>query len=223
MATSLTPPLTLVIGNKNYSSWSLRPWLFLRYHDIDFNEVRIPLYVPESKATLLSYSPAGRVPVLVDGDLRIWESLATLEYLAERFPATAAWPVERAARAHARSIAAEMHAGFAALRKTCGMNLRRRYAFEALPAEVEADADRVRTIWTECRERHRGEGPFLFGPFSIADAMYAPVVWRFDGYSLPIEGLARGYVDHMLALPAMQAWREAALAEVEVLPQFERK
>jgi glutathione S-transferase len=213
--------LTLVIGNKNYSSWSLRPWLFLKHHGIPCEEIRIPLYQEDSKPRLAAYSPSGKVPVLLDGDLRVWDSLAILEYLAERFPETAGWPEDPAARATARSLAAEMHAGFQALRTHCGMNCRRPPAGKSLPEPVHRDIARVGQIWRECRERHAGEGPWLFGRFGIVDCMYAPVALRFHTYRLEAGLAARDYMDTMLAHPAVKEWMKAGRRETEVIAAFE--
>ena len=224
--------LTLVIGNKAYSSWSLRPWVYLKTQGIPFDEVYVPLYAGDYKARIERYSPAGKVPVLVDGATTVWDSLAILEYLNERFPDKRGWPAAPGARALARSVSAEMHSGFMAMRENLGMNVRRTYPWRpegarvgseaAYPQQVYADVARVQAIWEDCRRHARGDGPFLFGAFSIADAMYAPVVWRFKGYSVPLGGAARDYVDTVLALPAMQEWLAGANAETEVLPQYER-
>ena len=203
--------LTLVVGAKNYSSWSLRAWLALRVAGIAFDEVVIPLDRPVTKAEIARHSPSGRVPVLRDGDLRVWDSLAIIEYAAERFPDSRLWPADRIMRATARSVAAEMHAGFQALRAHLPMNLKRRPAARELTAEVEADIGRVKEIWRTCRTRRTG--PFLFGAFSGADAMYAPVVARFETYRVPVDPATRAYMDAVLGLAAFREWREAALAE----------
>ena len=216
----MTPPL-LAIGNKTYSSWSLRPWIFLKHHGIDFEELRIPLYMPGSKERILAYSPAGKLPILVDGKIIVHDSYAILEYLVERYPQTQGWPVASATRAVARSICAEMHSGFAALRQHLSMNVRKQFEAREWPADVQADIDRIQTIWRTCRQRHGRNGPFLFGRFGIADAMYAPVVWRFAGYSVELDQTAEDYCAAMLALPAMREWQAGAFAEQEVLPQFE--
>src|SRR5262245_60579703 len=213
------PELTLVIGNRNYSSWSLRPWLAMKHAGIPFREVRIPLYQPESKAQLLRYSPAGKVPVLVDSPVTVWESLAILEYLADKFPDRGLWPADASARARARAISAEMHAGFGELRKHMSMNLRRSLHGRGRTPEVEADIHRITQMWLECLERHGG--PFLFGGFGAADAMYAPVAGRFVTYGVALPARCQQYVDALMALPALQAWYAAARAETEVLPQFE--
>ena len=211
----------LVIGNRNYSSWSMRPWLFMKQHGIAFEEVYIPLYQANSKERLLRHSPSGKVPVLIEGETRVWDSLAILEYLAEAHPRTRAWPADAVARAAARSVCAEMHSGFPALRGRLSMNVCKVFAPRTWPAEVDEEIERIQSLWQSCRERHGAEGPFLFGRFSAADAMYAPVVWRFTGYSVPLAPAARDYCDAMLALPPMQEWRAAARAEAETLPQFE--
>ena len=211
--------LTLVIGNKNYSSWSLRPWLAMRVAGIPFAEHRIPLYGPGSKAQILVYSPAGKVPCLADGDLRVWDSLSICEYLAEKHPGL--WPQDPAARALARSVSAEMHSGFANLRAKMSMNIRKRYPGLGRTPESLADVARIVSLWSDCRARYGKGGRFLFGAFSIADAMYAPVVLRFRTYEVELPADCRAYSDAVLALPAMQDWIAAAMAETESLPQFE--
>lgn len=213
---------TLVIGNKNYSSWSLRPWLFLKHHGIPFEEIRIPLYREDSQARIAAHSPAGKVPVLVDGGITVWDSLAILEYLAERYPATQGWPEVPAARALARALSAEMHSGFQALRTHCGMNCRRPPAppRKEPPEAVHRDVARIGRIWRDCRERAEG-GPWLFGRFTIADAMYAPVALRFWTYQLEADAVARAYRDTVLGHPAMLEWIGAGQAETEIIPAFE--
>ena len=201
--------MQLVIGNKNYSSWSLRPWIAMKVLGIPFDEVRIPLYKPGSKEKILGYSPAGKVPILKDGDTVIWDSLAILEYLAEKYPAL--WPKEPAQRAKARAVSAEMHSGFAKLREHMSMNIRKRYPGKGRTPEVLADIARIDAIWSEAKE------PFLFGTFTAADAMYAPVVLRFRTYGVDVR--KKSYLDAMLALPAMQEWIEAAEREVESIPE----
>ena len=213
--------LTLVIGNKNYSSWSLRPWLVLRQAGVDFDEIRVPLYRPDSAAALAPLSPSGLVPVLHDGDLKVWDSLAICEYLNERFPDCRLWPDDMAVRAIARAVSAEMHSGFIALRSAMSMNLRGYYPDEGRTPECVSDIDRILAIWTECRQRYGVGGDFLFGRFSIADAMYAPVVLRFQTYAVPLEGSARAYADTLLALPALQEWIEASQGETEHVEMFD--
>ena len=214
------PGLKLVIGNKNYSSWSMRPWLALRASNIPFEETFIPLYTGAAdKQRILDVSPAGKVPVLVDGDVTVWDSLAIIEYLAEKFPDKKLWPDERAARARARAVSAEMHSGFAALRNECGMNLHRPVGPVPLSQDARDNIARVQEIWTDCLARHGG--PFLFGAFGGADAMYGPVVHRFRTYAIEVTGDARHYYDAMLALPAFQQWTRAGLAETLLIERFE--
>jgi glutathione S-transferase len=203
--------MILVIGNKNYSSWSLRPWIAMKVLGLKFEERRIPLYVPGAKEQILQDSPAGKVPVLIDGRKHIWDSLAILEYLAEKTQKL--WPANVAARAKARSISAEMHSGFPNLRNHMSMNIRKRYPDKGRTPEVLQEIARINAIWSEAK------GPFLFGEFSAADAMYAPIVLRFRTYAVDVAN--RAYYDAMLALPAMQEWIADAGREKESLPQFE--
>ena len=215
------PNLVLVIGNKAYSSWSLRPWLLMRQAGITFDEVRVSLYAEGAKQNIQQHSPAGKVPVLKDGGLTIWDSLAICEYLAERHPDKHLWPDGVVARAHARAISAEMHSGFTNLRTQMPMNVRREIPGRARTPEVAAEIARIDTIWSDCRRRHGANGPFLFGAFSIADAMYAPVVSRLRTYGVALRGAAAQYADAIHALPAMQEWIAGARAETEVNPQYE--
>jgi glutathione S-transferase len=214
--------LKLVIGNKNYSSWSMRPWLALRASNIPFEEIFIPLYTGEAdKQRLLSFSQSGKVPVLIDGDITVWDSLAIIEYVAERFPEARLWPADRGSRAHARSISAEMHSSFVALRSECNMNLHRPVSAVALSADARADIDRIQQIWIECRERHAKSGAFLFGAFGGADAMFAPVVHRFRVFAVEVAPEVRRYMDAMMALPAFAEWTRAGLAETLIIEKFE--
>ncbi|WP_375413243.1 glutathione S-transferase family protein [uncultured Bradyrhizobium sp.] len=214
--------LTLVIGNKNYSSWSMRPWLALKARNIAFDEVIIPLYTGDAdKQRILEFTRSGKVPVLVDGDITIWDSLAIIEYAAERFPEAHLWPKDAASRAHARSVSAEMHSGFAALRDECGMNLHRPVGAKALSAAALADIARIQEIWSKCRARYGKLGPYLFGAFGAADAMYAPVVHRFRTYAIGVAPDVRDYMDTMMALPAFQQWTRAGLAETLVIEKYE--
>lgn len=213
--------LTLVIGNKNYSSWSFRPWIAMQVAGIPFEEMLISLEATDFKERVLKVSGTGKVPVLIDGDIHVWESLAILEYLAEKFPAAGLWPADPAARAHARTIASEMHAGFQPLRKACPMNFWRPVKKPALDADVMENVRRIDALWTECRRRFGAGGPFLFGAFGAADAMYAPVVSRFHTYDVNVSGPSRAYMDAVMALPAWVAWRKAALSEPWVLPHDE--
>jgi glutathione S-transferase len=214
--------LKLVIGNKNYSSWSMRPWVALRAANIAFEEVLIPLYTGAAdKNRILGFSRSGKVPVLVDGDVTIWDSLAIIEYAAERFPEARLWPENAGMRAHARSVSAEMHSGFAALRNECGMNLHRPVGAITLSAEAQADIARIQELWLECRERYRKLGPFLFGAFSGADALFAPVVQRFRIYAVDVTPAARDYMNTMTSSPAFREWTDAALAETLLIEKFE--
>jgi glutathione S-transferase len=214
--------LTLAIGNKNYSSWSMRPWLALRAAGIAFDEVFIPLYTNDAdKQRILAITKSGKVPALIDGDLTVWDSLAIIEYAAERFPEAALWPSDRAARAYARSISAEMHSSFMAMRRECGMNLHRPVGAKQLSADAQADIARIQEMWMDCRSRYAALGPFLFGAFTAADAMYAPVVHRLRLYAIPVTKPVRAYMETMQALPAFREWTDAALAETLVIERFE--
>ncbi|MDX1595146.1 MAG: glutathione S-transferase family protein [Gammaproteobacteria bacterium] len=209
----------LILGNKNYSSWSLRAWLALRKAGIEFDEFRIPLFTPEGERLLAEETPAGLVPVLVDGEITVWDSLAIAEYAAEKEPAL--WPESRAARATARAVAAEMHAGFAALRRTLPMNCRARGRRVAYGADVDADIRRVEQVWCDCRTRYGRDGPWLFGRFSIADAMYAPVASRFATYGIEGPQVVRDYVGTVLIDPDVGQWYLEAAEEPEVIEEEE--
>jgi glutathione S-transferase len=205
--------LTLIIGSKNYSSWSLRPWLALAHHGISFDEVLIPNGQPEFRPRIASYGAGRTVPILIDGGQKIWETIAILEYLAEKFPHTKLWPADPAARAHARVISAEMHSGFMALRQHCSFNLRRKRARATHAPEIDADVARICTIWRETRERFGAGGDFLFGAFGAADCMYAPVAGRIVSYELKVDQVASAYVAAISALPAYRRWYDAAMVE----------
>ena len=213
--------LNLVIGNKNYSSWSLRPWIALSMARIPFEETIIPLYEPSSKMRIIEHSHAGRVPVLHHGKLTVWESLSILEYLAETFPEKKLWPEGKAARAAARSAAAEMHSGFSALRQACPMNLRRPRKSVSLGQAAKADIVRIDALWSEYRKAYGRKGRFLFGSFSNADAMFAPVVTRFDTYDIKVSSESRDYMDAVLATHAFLDWKSAALEEPWTIPHEE--
>jgi glutathione S-transferase len=203
--------MLLVIGNRNYSSWSLRPWIAMKQLGLAFEEKYIPLYGPGAKDAIVRHSPAGKVPILLDGGTTVWDSLAILEYLAESNPGL--WPAERADRARARAVAAEMHAGFPNLRTHMSMNVRRRYPGKGRTPEVLAEIERIDQIWSQAK------GPFLFGPFCAADAMYAPIVLRFRTYE--VKPANQAYYDAILRLPAMQEWIAAAGREAESIAKFE--
>lgn len=209
--------LKLIIGNKKYSSWSLRPWIAMRVAGIAFEEQVIPFESDAFKREVGAASGTGKVPVLIDGDIRIWESLAILEYLAEKFPDAGLWPKDVAARAHARVVANEMHAGFQAMRNHLPMNFARRVIKRELTPDVVANVKRIEALWADCRARFGAKaqpsGPFLFGAFSNADAMYAPVVGRFHTYDVAVGEATRAYMKTMMALPAWQQWVAAGIKE----------
>ena len=209
----------LVIGNKNYSSWSLRAWLMLKHAGVDFEEMRISLFVAGYKEKLLTYSPAGKVPVYRDGDVLVWDTLAIGEYLYETHPSL--WPVQREARARARSVSAEMHSGFVPLRKAMPMNIRARGRKVAMSADLEADIARIKTIWRELRKQYAGAGPWLFGPYSIADAMYAPVAFRFLTYGVSEPGVVDEYIQTVTGDPLVHAWVQDGEREQEVVAASE--
>jgi glutathione S-transferase len=208
--------MKLIIGNKNYSSWSFRPWIAMKATGIAFEERVISLNDPEFKQAIAAVSKNGKVPAIDDAGVHVWESLAILEYLAEKFPQAGLWPADPSARAHARAIAAEMHGGFAALRGECPMNFWRPVKRRDLSAEARADAARIDAMWNECQVRYGG--PFLFGPFGAADAMYAPVVSRFHTYAVEVGEGSRAYMNAVMALPAWREWKEAAVKEPWILP-----
>jgi glutathione S-transferase len=213
--------LTLLIGNKNYSSWSLRPWIAMKVAGIPFSETLVPLDTAEFKSRVGAVSGSGKVPVLIDGDVYVWESLTILEYLAEKFPAAVLWPADAAARAHARAIAAEMHAGFLPLRRHCPMNFWRPVSKRDLTPEAAIDVRRIDAIWSECRKRLGEGGRFLFGDFGAVDAMYAPVVSRFHTYGVDVSATSRAYMEAVMALPAWREWDSAARKEEWVLAKDE--
>lgn len=209
--------LTLVIGNKAYSSWSLRPWLAMKQAELTFGEIVIPLRQPDSAERIRAYSPTGRLPCLHHGNRRIWDSLAICEYVTELTPAAGLWPDDARARAAARSVSAEMHSGFAALRSAMPMDLKNQRPGEGRTPECDADIARITAMWSEMRTQFGEEGPFLFGRFTVADAMFAPVVTRFQTYDVAVGDELRAYMDTILALPAMRDWYAAARAEEWVI------
>ena len=213
--------LHLVIGNKNYSSWSMRPWIGMKGAAIAFDETVISLNAPDFKPKLGKLSGTGKVPVLIDGDTHVWESLAILEYVAEKFPKAGLWPADAAARAHARAIANEMHAGFIPLRRHLPMCMWRPVQKRHLTSDAAANVKRIDAMWSDARARFGAGGPFLFGKFSAADAMYAPVVSRLHTYAVDVGAAARAYMDAMMALPAWKEWEAAALKEEWVLAEDE--
>ncbi len=211
----------LIIANKLYSSWSMRPWLVLKAFAIPFEETVIPLKQPDTAERIKAVSPTGKVPVLIDGEAVVWESLAIISHLADRFPDLPIWPTGHAARAHAKSIAMEMHAGFMALRKGCPMNLGKRFETPEIAGELADNISRIEEIFTGTRARFGQSGPFLFGAFTAADAMFAPVVTRLDTYQLPASAETRAYMEAVMSHPAFVAWRTAALAEPWTVAAYE--
>ena len=213
--------LHLVIANKNYSSWSLRPWIAMTMAGLPFDESMILLDTPTMKKEIAEHSGAGRLPVLHHGKITVWETLAILEYLAETFPEKNLWPKSKAARAVARAISNEMHAGFTGLRKACPMDLRRPQKPVVLDEATKADVGRIEEIWRECRKTYGKGGKFLFGKFCNADAMFAPVVTRFETYAIPVAKDTRAYMDAVMATKAFQTWKAAALKETWIVPHDE--
>ena len=214
------PGLTLVIGNKNISSWSMRPWVAAVAFNIPFTEVRLLLDQPDTAARIASYSHAGRVPVLLAGEMTIWDSLAICEYLAEQFPDKHMWPQDVAARALARSVVAEMHSGFQSLRNDMSMNIQASLPGRGRTPGAQADIGRICEIWEECLARF-GHRAFLFGDFSIADAFYAPVVTRFKTYGVALAPALQAYCERVLAHPAVARWVDAAMREIDPTPQHD--
>jgi glutathione S-transferase len=214
-------PLKLIIGNKNYSSWSMRPWIAMKAAGIVFEEEVISLDAYDFKDRVSKVSGSGKVPALIDGDVHVFESLAILEYLAEKHPDARLWPGTSQARAHARAIACEMHAGFGPLRRHLPMNMRRPVRRRDLPPVVQANVGRIEAVWADCRRRYGADGAFLFGAFGAADAMYAPVVSRFHTYEVELGAVGRAYMDAVMALPAWGEWFAGALQEHWVLAEDE--
>ncbi|MFL9924266.1 glutathione S-transferase family protein [Herbaspirillum lusitanum] len=208
---------TLVIANKNYSSWSMRPWVVMTAFDIPFKEVRVLLDQPDTANQIAQFTGSGRVPVLLDADIAIWDSLAICEYLAEQFPERGLWPQSTEARAIARSITAEMHSGFTGLRSAMSMDIRGRYPGQGRTPEAQGDIGRICEIWEDCLSQF-GHHEFLFGDFSIADAFYAPVAMRFRTYQVSLAPALQAYVDRLSEHPAVARWIAEALAEKEILP-----
>ena len=211
----------LVIGNKNYSSWSLRTWFLLREAGIDFEEQRIPLDLDGSAAEIARYSPSGRVPVLILGEQPVWDTLAIAETVAEKWPEKELWPSDPAAKAHGRSVCAEMHAGFPTLREAMPMNCRAMGRKVSLPDALAADIDRILDIWSDCYRRYQSQGDWLFGRFSVADAMFAPVVLRFRTYGINLPESASSYPRRLLESESIQEWLAAAESEIEVIKREE--
>lgn len=212
---------TLIIGNKNYSSWSLRPWLLLKHFKLAFAEVRVPLYTDTTESELSVYFSNGKVPVLIDDDLSIWDSLAICEYVSDVHLEGKAWPKDWAARGIARSVCAEMHSSFAAMRSEMPMNCRRPPAAIELSAAARADIERIKEIWKKCRKEYGGDGDWLFADFSIADAIYAPVALRFHTYAIELDETSAAYVQSILEHPDVIDWMRAGAEESEIIAEYE--
>ena len=217
----MAQPLTLVIGNKNYSSWSMRPWVLLRQLQIPFEEKKLRFHSPEWDAEIERWSPSRLVPVLWRGDQSVWDTLAIVEALHEWYPDRGVWPRDDRARAFARSAAAEMHSGFRDLRSSMPMNIRASHAGKGMSPQVQANIDRIETLWAEARRRFGAAGPFLFGEFSAADAMFAPVVMRFRTYAVTVSPQTQRYCEAMLGAAGIRAWIEDALKEKEFVAEDE--
>ena len=211
----------LIIGNKNYSSWSLRPWILMKDKGINFDEVIVYLYKDETKLELLKYSGSAKVPVLVDEGVSIWDSLAICEYIADSYPEKNCWPSNVETRAIARSISHEMHSGFFELRNTLPMNCRKKMVFKLITTELQEEINRICEIWSMCREKFASRGDYLFGDFCIADAMYAPVVLRFNSYGIKVGAVEQQYMDTILQHPFMREWIDAGIKETEVIQASE--
>lgn len=217
--------LKLIIGNKAYSSWSLRGWLAVKQSSLPFEEVVLPMYDPAWPERRMKPDLAvsnGKVPTLWDGDIAVWDSIAILDYLDAVTGGTRFWPEDRAALALARSMSAEMHSSYVPLRKACPMNVRKVFPAQTPSPAVQENVDRIATLWEQARSRFGASGPYLFGAFGAADIMFAPVVFRFHGYTLPASGAARDYIDAMLAHPWMTEWVAGAQGESWVLDQYEQ-
>lgn len=211
----------LIIANKCYSSWSMRPWLVMKHIGVDFEETVIPLRREETRENILKFSPSGKVPVLIDGGVTVWDSVAIISYLADVFPDKPVWPAGREARAHAKSISLEMHSSFQALRQACPMNFGKRFVAKDLGSDVAADVARICATWGNAREQFGRDGRFLFGEFSAADAMYAPVVSRFDTYGINVDDEALDYMASVRTHPLYKAWRAAGLTEPWAIADYE--
>ena len=211
---------TLVIANRNYSSWSLRAWLFLNESNIPFKEIRIPLFTRSWQEEIARFSPGGRVPVLLDDDMTVWDSIAIMEHVREQHPDAIGWPVIDRVRAHARSVSAEMHSGFLAIRDELPQNLRARCKIDVnqLSASCQKQIARIDELWTDCRKQYGGSGKWLFGDFSIADIMFTPVALRFVTYSIPVSGHSQEFVEAVCGLESVQHWIDAARVESESIP-----
>jgi glutathione S-transferase len=213
--------LTLVIGNKNYSSWSLRPWIFLRHNKVEFTEKRVPLFVDITERELSEFDSDYKVPVLKDGNLIVWDSLSILEYVSDVYLAGQGWPQDQNARAVARSISSEMHSSYYHVRNEMPMNCRRKYNTVTLSQEASREVERIKSLWQKCRNQFGHDGKWIFGEYSIADAMFAPIVIRFDGYSVPLTGVEAEYAENVLRQPEIIDWIAAGRQETEIIEACE--
>ncbi|OOZ37841.1 glutathione S-transferase [Solemya velesiana gill symbiont] len=215
------PDLTLIIGNKNHSSWSLRPWIFMRHHEIPFHEKRVALFTETTDIELEQFNSDFKVLALKDGDLLVWDSLAILEYVSEQYLDNRGWPSDPGARAMARSISAEMHSSFLNVRSEFPMNCRKTFDNVRPSLEAEHEIERIKSLWRESREKYGEGGEWLFGSYSIADAMYAPIALRFIGYNILLEGVEKAYVESVLKQSGITEWIEAGRAEKEIIEEDE--
>ena len=213
--------LTLVIGNKNYSSWSLRAWIFLKQNEIEFDEKIIALSTETTSENLSSYNSNFKVPVLKDDGLEVWDSLSILEYISEKYLESKGWPADLNARSIARSVSSEMHSSFPHVRNELPMNCRKKFQNIKLSSGVEREINRIKSLWRQCRNQYGEEGEWLFGQYSIADAMYAPVALRFAGYSIPVDSVEEAYIRSVLKQPGIIEWIEAGKMEKEVIAEDE--
>ncbi len=213
--------LTLIIGNKNYSSWSLRAWVFLKHNNIPFQEKQILLSTESTDAELAEYQSGYKVPVLLDGDLIVWDSLSILEYVAEKYLDYSGWPADIKARSFARSVSCEMHSSFMNVRNELPMNCRKKFSSFTITHDAELEIERIKSLWRRCRELYGADGQWLFGKYSIADAMFAPIALRFDGYNISLDGVEGDYLRSVLNQPAIMEWVEAGKAETEVIEEDE--
>ena len=213
--------LTLIFGNKNYSSWSLRPWVLMKHYQINFTEKRVALFTETTNAELSEYGSDFKVPVLKDGDLIVWDTLAILEYVSEKYLKGKGWPSDEKARAVARSVSAEMHSSFINVRNELPMNCRKKFNDIKLSADAEREVERIKTLWRDCRNKFGSEGEWLFGKYSIADAMYSPIALRFEGYNIPLQGIEADYVKSVLNQPCILEWIEAGKQEKEIIEEDE--
>lgn len=213
--------LTLIIGNKNYSSWSLRPWFFMQFHCIDFKEIRVPLFTETTEQQLSEYNSDSKVPVLQDGDITVWDTLAIMEYLSETYLDNKGWPQDQKSRAFARSISAEMHSSYSHVRNELPMNCRNNFTHILPSADALREINRISHLWNSCRKQHSNAGPWLFGDFSIADAMFAPIALRFNGYNISLSGESQSYVELILNHPSIQNWIKSGKQELEVIAEDE--